>query len=97
VDGVAKIGSINDNAGSWVFTFQLDKHSNSKLIIEKGSIAVNGVSLTTFNMNENNFSVAIIPFTFEHTTFKNLKEGDEVNIEFDMLGKYMARLVIGSQ
>jgi len=62
------------------------------LLIEKGSICINGVSLTVFDIDKNTFKVTIIPYTFENTSFKGLKQGDLVNIEFDMVGKYLARL-----
>lgn len=92
VDGTGKCTSTKDFDGSveYIFSFDEDK---APLIIEKGSICVNGVSLTAFNVSKNNFSVAIIPYTFEHTNFKNIKEGDLVNLEFDMLGKYVARMI----
>jgi riboflavin synthase len=92
VDGTGKCTSTKDFDGGveYIFSFDEDK---APLIIEKGSICVNGVSLTAFNVSKNNFSVAIIPYTFEHTNFKNIKEGDLVNLEFDMLGKYVARMI----
>jgi riboflavin synthase len=76
--------------GSWLFTFEYDSSINN-ITVEKGSICINGVSLTVVDSQRNSFSVAIIPYTFEHTVFKNIKIGDEVNIEFDVLGKYVAR------
>ena len=92
IDGTGKCISKKDFDGSveYIFSFDEDK---APLIIEKGSICVNGVSLTAFNVTNNNFTVAIIPYTFEHTNFKNIKEGDIVNLEFDMLGKYVARMI----
>jgi len=78
--------------GSVEFTFQYNP-SFAALIIEKGSICVNGISLTAFNVTENNFTVAIIPYTFEHTNFHRLKTNDTVNLEFDILGKYVARMM----
>jgi riboflavin synthase len=78
-------------AGSWLFRFEFpDTFRN--LIIEKGSVAVNGISLTCFDVSGNAFSVAIIPFTFEHTNIRELVPGSLVNIEFDLIGKYIARL-----
>jgi riboflavin synthase len=77
-------------AGSWVFEFEFDKKF-AALIIEKGSVCINGISLTGFNVKKRRLSVAIIPFTFEHTTLRYLYEGDAVNIEFDLLGKYILR------
>ena len=80
--------SVND--GSWIYRFEFDI-SNEMLLIEKGSICINGVSLTVFDILENTFKVTIIPYTYENTSFKTLNEGDIVNIEFDMIGKYLAR------
>ena len=91
VDQTAECISITEEDGSWIFTFEYDKHFNN-ITIEKGSITVNGVSLTVVNSKINQFSVAIIPYTYEHTTFKTLKVGDAVNLEFDVIGKYVKRL-----
>ena len=90
VDGVAKCLGVSVNDGSWIYKFEFDI-SNEMLLIEKGSICINGVSLTVFDIVENTFKVTIIPYTYENTSFKTLKEGDIVNIEFDMIGKYLAR------
>ena len=90
VDGVAKCISISVNGGSWIYQFEFDV-KNEMLLIEKGSICINGVSLTVFDIVKNTFKVTIIPYTYENTSFKKLKEGDIVNIEFDMIGKYLAR------
>ena len=90
VDGVAKCLGISVNDGSWIYKFEFDI-SNEMLLIEKGSICINGVSLTVFDIAENTFKVTIIPYTYENTSFKTLKKGDIVNIEFDMIGKYLAR------
>ena len=90
VDGVAKCIGVSVNDGSWIYKFEFDI-SNEMLLIEKGSICINGVSLTVFDIAENTFKVTIIPYTYENTSFKTLKEGDLVNIEFDMIGKYLAR------
>ena len=90
VDGVAKCLGISVNDGSWIYKFEFDI-SNEMLLIEKGSICINGVSLTVFDIAENTFKVTIIPYTYENTSFKMLKKGDIVNIEFDMIGKYLAR------
>jgi riboflavin synthase len=92
VDGLATCIKVEDQNGSWLFTFKIAENLNHRLIVEKGSICVNGVSLTAFNLVENYFSVAIIPYTFQHTTFSNLKVNDKVNIEFDIIGKYVERL-----
>ena len=90
VDGVAKCAEISVNEGSWIYKFEFDI-ANEMLLIEKGSICINGVSLTVFDISENTFKVTIIPYTFENTSFKKLKQGDIVNVEFDMIGKYLAR------
>ena len=90
VDGVAKCISVSVNDGSWIYQFEFDV-KNEILLIEKGSICINGVSLTVFDIVKNTFKVTIIPYTYENTSFKKLKEGDIVNIEFDMIGKYLAR------
>ncbi len=91
VDTVAKVTQIITMQGSWLIHFSYD---DSKYItVEKGSVCVNGVSLTVVDSGEKTFSVAIIPYTFEHTNFKNLTVGGTVNIEFDIVGKYIARLV----
>jgi riboflavin synthase len=90
VDASAICVAKTENNGSWEFRFQIPVEFASS-IIEKGSIAVNGVSLTSFNVNENTFDVAIIPYTFKHTTMCLLRPGEKVNIEFDMLGKYIDR------
>ena len=90
VDGVAKCIEVNLNEGSWIYKFEFDKNWQS-LLIEKGSVCINGVSLTVFGINDNTFCVTIIPYTFKNTSFKELKPGDLVNIEFDMVGKYLSR------
>ena len=90
VDGVAKCIEVNLNEGSWIYKFEFDKNSQS-LLIEKGSVCINGVSLTVFGINDNTFKTTIIPYTFENTSFKEIKPGDLVNIEFDMVGKYLSR------
>ena len=91
VDQKGNCTSFEETTGSWYFTFEYDPSLNN-ITIEKGSITVNGVSLTVVNSNENEFSVAIIPYTFEHTNFKNIKVGTIVNLEFDVIGKYITRL-----
>jgi riboflavin synthase len=91
VDQVGTCISVKDAAGSWYFTFQYEAGPEN-ITIEKGSITVNGVSLTVVNSKANEFSVAIIPYTYEHTNFKNIKAGTVVNLEFDVVGKYVARL-----
>jgi riboflavin synthase len=92
VDGTGKCISKKDLNGSFEYTFSYDE-KNAALLIEKGSICVNGVSLTAFNVLDDNFTVAIIPYTLEHTNFKSLKETDLVNLEFDILGKYVSRIL----
>lgn len=91
VDQTAKCIEISEENGSWLYTFDYDKNHNN-ITIEKGSITVNGVSLTVVNSKMNRFSVAIIPYTYNHTTFKTLKIGSKVNLEFDVIGKYVKRL-----
>jgi riboflavin synthase len=90
VDGTVKCQSVKKLKGSHVFTF-ICKKEDSKYIVEKGSIALNGVSLTVANTSKNIFSVAIIPYTFEHTNFNSIRVGDEVNVEYDILGKYLVK------
>jgi len=91
VDQVGKCTSIKNENGSWIFTFEYDS-STQNITIEKGSITINGVSLTVINSMKNIFSVAIIPYTFNNTNFGKLKINDAVNLEFDVIGKYVARL-----
>ena len=91
VDAVATCTAIIEKNGSKEFTFQFDKKFTS-LIIEKGSITINGISLTVFDVKEDQFTVAVIPYTFEHTNIKYLQTGNNVNIEFDMIGKYVNRI-----
>lgn len=92
VDTTAECIVRQELDGSWEFRFRFPQNF-AALVIEKGSISVNGISLTAFEVSENAFSVAIIPYTYEHTNIKNVKEGDSVNIEFDMIGKYVQRLL----
>ena len=91
VDQIGICKSIEEANGSWYFTFEYDSNFNN-ITIEKGSITANGVSLTVVNSKEKEFSVAIIPYTFEHTNFKNIQIGTTINLEFDVVGKYVARL-----
>ena len=88
VDQTAKCTDVQDIDGSWQFTFEYDPSLNN-ITIEKGSITINGVSLTVVNSGRNSFSVAIIPYTFENTTFKQIEKGSTVNLEFDVIGKYV--------
>ena len=90
VDTIANCKQIEFRTGSWLFDFEFDANF-AALIIEKGSIAINGVSLTVFNVERSSFSVTIIPYTFEHTNFNSLQIGQKVNLEFDILGKYFLR------
>ena len=91
VDQTAVCTDVKEMQGSWEYTFSYDP-SAGNITVEKGSICVNGISLTVVNSKENSFSVAIIPYTYEHTNMQNLKEGDTVNLEFDIIGKYVAKL-----
>ena len=92
VDQTAVCTDVSQTEGSWSFSFQYDSNLNN-VTIEKGSITVNGTSLTVVNSEKNSFSVAIIPYTYGHTTFKTFKVGTVVNLEFDVLGKYVSRLM----
>ena len=89
VDTTAKCSQIENQDGSTIFTFE---YESDHITVEKGSVTVNGISLTVVNSKEKSFSVAIIPFTLEHTNLKHLKVGDSVNIEFDIVGKYVMKL-----
>lgn len=91
IDQIGICKSIEETNGSWKFTFEYDTSLNN-ITIEKGSITVNGVSLTVVDSKTNEFSVAIIPYTYEHTNFKNFKIGSKINLEFDVIGKYVAKL-----
>ena len=90
VDDIAKCVDVKVNEGSWIFTFSFNEKFKN-LIIEKGSICINGVSLTVFNVTNNSFDVTIIPYTYDNTNFNKINIGDIVNIEYDMIGKYLAR------
>ncbi len=91
VDQVGTCIEAEETNGSWKYSFEYDPSLNN-LTIEKGSITVNGVSLTVVDSKKNQFSVAIIPYTYEHTNFKNFEVGTKINLEFDVIGKYVARL-----
>ncbi|HRH55199.1 MAG TPA: riboflavin synthase [Chitinophagales bacterium] len=91
VDGKAKLLSVLEQNGSYVLTFEIDVVFRN-LIVEKGSICLNGISLTLINVTDNTFAVAIIPYTWEHTNIQTLKIGDEANVEFDIIGKYVNRM-----
>lgn len=90
VDKVAECTAIEDQDGSWKFTF---RYEGNEKTVEKGSVTVNGISLTVVDSTDNGFSVCIIPYTYEHTNFHELKVGDKANLEFDIIGKYVARLM----
>ncbi|MES2646584.1 MAG: riboflavin synthase [Bacteroidota bacterium] len=90
VDATAICTSLESMNGSWYFTFEFPS-AFAHLVIEKGSICLNGISLTGFNVTDNSVTVAIIPYTYEHTNIQTVKPGDTVNIEFDILGKYLSR------
>ena len=92
VDQTAQCIDLVDRGGSWEFTFQYDTQPGN-VTVEKGSVCVNGISLTVVNSKDDQFSVAIIPYTFEHTNLQTVKPGDTVNLEFDIIGKYVARLL----
>ena len=92
VDQIAKCLNVKETDGSWYYEFEYDNTSNN-VTIEKGSIAVNGVSLTVVNSKLDGFSVAVIPYTYNNTNFKKIQRGDTVNIEFDMIGKYISKLI----
>lgn len=91
VDQTGICTAVENANGSWIFTFVYDKDLHN-ITIEKGSITVNGVSLTVINSKDNEFSVAIIPYTFEHTNFKTFAVGTKINLEFDVIGKYIKKL-----
>lgn len=92
VDQIAVCTEFKELDGSWEYTFEYDA-ATGNVTVEKGSICVNGISLTVVNSKANSFSVAIIPYTFEHTNLHNVREGSVVNLEFDIIGKYVARLM----
>jgi riboflavin synthase len=92
IDQTGMCVGVEDARGSWIFRFEYDD-ATGNVTVEKGSIAVNGVSLTCFDSKPGGFSVAIIPYTYEHTNFHRLKAGDAVNLEFDIIGKYVKRLL----
>lgn len=92
VDSRGQCIDIKDVEGSRMITFAFDRE-HAPLLVQKGSVAIDGVSLTVIDPGEEQFSVAIIPYTWEHTNFKNLQKGSEVNLEFDIMGKYFARMI----
>lgn len=90
VDTTAECKKVEEAEGSWYFTFE---YKTDDITVEKGSITVNGVSLTVVNSKDHSFQVAIIPYTYEHTNFHTFKEGTSVNLEFDIIGKYITKLM----
>lgn len=92
VDQTAVCKSVTDNNGSWTYVFEYDS-SQGNITVEKGSITVNGTSLTVVDSKDHSFSVCIIPYTYENTVFRSLSAGDTVNLEFDIVGKYIAKLL----
>ncbi|MDJ1500130.1 riboflavin synthase [Xanthocytophaga agilis] len=92
VDQTATCTNVQSMDGSWLFDFQYDAQTGN-ITVEKGSVCVNGVSLTVVNSQDDSFQVAIIPYTYEHTNFHDLKKGDLVNLEFDVIGKYLAKII----
>jgi riboflavin synthase len=93
VDQTATCSNVREADGSWYYTFEYDPSLEDYITVEKGSVSVNGVSLTVVNSKDNSFEVAIIPFTYDLTNFHTFKPGTVVNIEFDIIGKYVARIV----
>lgn len=92
VDATAKCIEIKDLNGSWEFIFEHEKNKNN-ITVEKGSVTINGVSLTVVRSTDTTFSVHVIPYTFEHTNFKEIKVGHKINLEFDIVGKYVAKIL----
>jgi riboflavin synthase len=93
VDLTGVCTTVDDQQGSWLYHFEYDGEEDA-ITVAKGSVCVNGVSLTVVDSGNNSFSVAVIPYTYEHTNFKNLKKGSVVNLEFDVLGKYVAKYLM---
>ena len=94
VDQIARCVHVEDVGGSWLYDFEYDAEPGN-VTVEKGSICINGVSLTVFNSHDTGFRVTIIPYTYDHTTFRYLKSGDVVNLEFDIVGKYIKKMLGG--
>jgi len=93
VDQTAVCTKVTSAEGSWYYTFEYDPARDDYMTVEKGSVCVNGVSLTVVNSRDRSFQVAIIPYTYEHTNFHEFREGTVVNLEFDIIGKYIAKIV----
>ena len=96
VDQTGTCTRLETLEGSWLFDFSYDFGLAGNILVEKGSICVNGVSLTAFNCEEGSFRVTIIPFTWDHTNFRYIREGDRVNLEFDVIGKYIQKMFSGA-
>ena len=94
IDQVAECKKISNQEGSWLMEFEFQP-VDGNYIVEKGSVCLNGISLTCFDVSNNAFSVVIIPYTYQHTNFNGMKTGDLVNIEFDIVGKYIAKIQSG--
>lgn len=92
VDQTAAVVDVVANGGSWIYTFRYSP-SKENLIVEKGSVAVNGISLTAFDVKDDLFSIAVIPYTYEHTNMKSVAKNFIVNLEFDVIGKYVAKIL----
>lgn len=95
VDQVGRCTNVQDLDGSWLYDFEYGTTEQGNVTVEKGSICINGVSLTVFNSADNTFRVTIIPYTYDHTTFRDLQAGDVVNLEFDIVGKYIKKMLAG--
>lgn len=93
VDQTAVCTEVKEAEGSWYYTFEYEPARDDYMTVEKGSVSVNGVSLTVVNSKEKSFQVAIIPYTYEHTNFHEFRVGTTVNLEFDIIGKYIAKIV----
>lgn len=93
VDDIAICKEVIDENGSWKFWFEINQKEQLKYIVQKGSICINGISLTVVDVTETGFSVAIIPYTYEHTNLHAVNPGNKVNIEFDVIGKYVAKML----
>jgi riboflavin synthase len=93
VDQTAVCTAVSEAEGSWYYTFEYEPAQDDYVTVEKGSVCVNGVSLTVVNSKDRSFQVAIIPYTYEHTNFHEFKKGTVVNLEFDIIGKYIARIM----
>lgn len=93
VDQTGICRSVKEEDGSWLFDFHFEPEKDDYMTVEKGSVTINGVSLTCFNATDDSFRVAIIPYTYEHTNFHQINAGDRVNLEFDVIGKYISKIM----